>query len=213
MNKSSEKYVYPDYMDELEVKYPDIKKLKAKQKAYGNLISAMNANQNEVDSLNQQIVEATSSQEKHTLELRRTDLKEKISEKEKRLDKMIGDMHNMIQDDKFKGIYNNYLESSSKTVDEIYKKSDELEANKTSFNNMAMEYEKQVKDWEDNKLRLSANTLFYQTWMFIAIITIITIYFRSRVSLRVIIGVTSVYVLYVVFRYYSLVMSWFRNFM
>ena len=38
----------------------------------------------------------------------------------------------MVQDDKFKGIYNNYLESSSKTVDEIYKKSDELEANKTS---------------------------------------------------------------------------------
>ena len=76
-----------------------------------------------------------------------------------------------------------------------------------------MEYEKQVKDWKDNKLRLSANTLFYQTWMFIAIITIITIYFRSRVSLRVIIGVTSVYVLYVVFRYYSVVMSWFRNFM
>lgn len=213
MNESSDKYVYPNYMDELEVKYPDIKKLMGKQKAYGNLISAMSVNQNELNSLNQQIVSSTSSQEKHTLELKRDEVKEKIAEKEKRLDKMIGDMHNLVDDDKFKDIYNNYLESSNNTVHEIYKKSDELEANKTSFNNMAREYEKQIKDHEDRKLRLDSTTLFYQIWMFMAIITIIVIYFRNKVSLRTIVALTSVYVIYVVFRYYSVVLSWFRNFM
>ena len=205
-------YRYPKYMDEEEIKYNDIKKLKEKEKHYGNLLTNMNGLQADLNSLNSQIVQEKSSQTRNTLELKRDQVREKIMEKQKRLDKVLQEMSDVTQSTNFKGDYNSFLDASNRTVDQIFKKSDELQANITSFNTNAMDYQRHIKDYDDSRVNIQKNTLFYQTWIFVAIISIIVIVMNKKVPTRIIAILIAVYVLYVLYNFYYLITMWIRSF-
>ena len=208
---STNDYTYPDYMEEEEVKYQFIKELKEKEKDYGNAITNLNSLQSELDSLNKKIVDAKSSQTRDTLELNRNVVREKIMEKQKRLNDILGQMSNITQGGEFKGTYNSFLDSSKRTVDQIFKKSDELQSNIDSFNTEASDYQKHIGDFTDVKLRLQSSNLFYQTWIFLAIISIVVIVMNKRAPTRIILLLLVVYVLYVLYNFYYVIVTWFRN--
>jgi FtsZ-binding cell division protein ZapB len=208
---STNDYTYPDYMEEEEVKYQFIKELKEKEKDYGNAITNLNSLQSELDSLNKKIVDAKSSQTRDTLELNRNVVREKIMEKQKRLNDILGQMSNITQGGEFKGTYNSFLDSSKRTVDQIFKKSDELQSNIDSFNTEASDYQKHIGDFTDVKLRLQSSNLFYQTWIFLAIISIVVIVMNKRAPTRIILLLLVVYVLYVLYNFYYVIVTWLRN--
>ena len=110
-------------------------------------------------------------------------------------------MSDVTQSTNFKGDYNSFLDASNRTVDQIFKKSDELQANITSFNTNAMDYQRHIKDYDDSRVNIQKNTLFYQTWIFVAIISIIVIVMNKKVPTRIIAILIAVYVLYVLYNF------------
>ncbi len=208
---TTEDYKYPKYMDEEEEKYNFIKELKEHQVDYGNVITNLNSLQSELNATNKLIVQANSSQIKDTLELKRNQIKGKISEKEKRLDDILMQMDSITNGSEFKGSYNSFLDSSNKTVDQIFKKSDDLQANQDSFNISAMDYQKHLGDFTDVKLRLQSNNLFYLTWIFMAILSITVVVMHNKAPTKVILLLIGMYILYVLYNFHYLITSWITN--
>ena len=208
---TTEDYKYPKYMDEENVKYKFIKELKEYQVDYGNVITNLNSTQSELNSVNNLIVHAKSSQIKDTLELKRNKIKVKITEKEKRLDDILMQMDNITNGSEFKGSYGSFLDTSNKTVDQIFKKSDDLQANIDSFNITATDYQTKQGIFTDLNLKLQSNRLFYQTWIFMAILSIIVVVMHNKAPTKIILLVIGLYILYVLFNFHYLITSWISN--